>query len=379
MNYLPLILMVVLFSCKSKTHETSESLNRFEAIDVKKKDILLNTSLSNVISIDSLVFLEYNNQSIIGEISKVLVTKDRIYVFDRLRSKSIFCFDRTGNFINSYRSIGRGPKEYIDILDISFFDEEIYVLAAPERFFVLDKDLDFHKSIDIKWGEEVPFVHPGHHHFTMLNSDTILFYHPTAYYHYYFYSLSKEAFVSSQIKRRGTMDRSNFSHLTKSMSGEVFVTQRYNDIIYELANNLFLPKYFVNFESPMSESETKQYIDATPYTIFNYPMPHQMYNVRSFVENDSYVFFNFFYDNMLHFYFYDIENARTMIIPQSINNDIWESEGFYGTYGHYRNSLITLAQPYYLIDNQGDMEFELPDDFTYASNPVLVFYQPKFE
>ncbi|TCO08220.1 6-bladed beta-propeller [Natronoflexus pectinivorans] len=376
MKYIPLILVLIFFSCKP---EKKESISALSSFDVNKKDILLNANLSNVISIDSLVFLEYSNQSIIGEIDKVLVTQDRIYIFDRLRSKSIFCFDRSGNFINSYRSIGRGPKEYTDILDVSFFEDEMYVLAAPERFFVLDKDLNFHKSIDIKWGEDVPFVHPGYHHFTMLNSDTILFYHPTACYHYYFYSLSKEAFVSSQIKRRGTMDRANFTHLTRTISEEVFVTQRFNDTIYQFTNNLLLPKYFVNFESPMSETEIKKYLDATPYTMFNYPMPHQMYDVMSFVENDSYVFFNFYYDNMFHFYFYDIERTRIMIIPHSINNDIWESEGFYGTYGHYGNSLITLAQPYFFIDNQGYMEFELPDDFTYASNPVLVFYQPKFE
>ncbi len=201
-----LIFAILIFASCNRTSQKLKTLSHdISTISVNESDIVNDGKLSDVISIDSLVFLEYTEGSIIGTIDKVIVSEDYIYILDNENVNGIYCFDKMGNFVNSYIKVGRGPQEYTKIYDISFFQDRIYVFAEPNQFFVLNRNLEYVESIEIKWTDEIPLAQFGQY-FSVIDSETILFYHPSALYHYHLYNLNKEAFISSHIKRLGTLD-----------------------------------------------------------------------------------------------------------------------------------------------------------------------------
>ncbi|GAO30508.1 6-bladed beta-propeller [Geofilum rubicundum] len=377
----PTYLIIVIFifgSCIRTSQESKPLSHEITTIDVKESDIIDNGKLSDVVSIDSLVFLEYTDESIIGEIDKVLVSEDRIFVVDRESAKSIFCFDRKGNFINSYNAIGRGPQEYIEIEDVSFYQDKIYVFGEPNQFFVLDKNLNFVKSIDINWTDDIPLDH-GYIYFSMVNSETILFYHPSARYHYHLYNLKKEAFISSHINRLGTMDISWPRHLTKNALGTIFLSRSYIDTIYTVTENQIKPEYYVNFEKSMTVEEIEEVLKLTVYNIINHPPIQKMHFVNLFISNEEFISFEFVFKRYLYFCFYNRRTSIIKIFNNSLENDLLHGAFFWSSIGHHQNSNITWVDAAGLVENKEEIAFSIPDDLTYDSNPALVFYRPKFD
>ena len=64
------------------------------------------------------VKLEFTDESIIGQIDKVLIFENKIYVLDR-QTASIFIFDMSGNYLSKICRIGQGPGDYITL---NYFD-----------------------------------------------------------------------------------------------------------------------------------------------------------------------------------------------------------------------------------------------------------------
>ena len=53
-----------------------------------------------------------------GEISKMVVTRDKIFILDAHIAQQIFVFNKTGKLLFRIKNKGRGPKEYISIWDM---------------------------------------------------------------------------------------------------------------------------------------------------------------------------------------------------------------------------------------------------------------------
>src|SRR5690606_23239585 len=72
--------------------------------------------LSSLVSDVSVLPLEYNEASMLGEVVKLKIHDDKIYVQDKHKS-SLSVFDINGRFLNNIGRQGRGPTEYIDLTD----------------------------------------------------------------------------------------------------------------------------------------------------------------------------------------------------------------------------------------------------------------------
>ncbi|MDH8701548.1 hypothetical protein M2138_000894 [Dysgonomonadaceae bacterium PH5-43] len=74
------------------------------------------------------VKLETVEESLIGEIRRIRITNDRIFVLDSEVAKSLFVFDSEGKFLFKVGSIGQGPGEYVTINDF-FLNEDKQSIA----------------------------------------------------------------------------------------------------------------------------------------------------------------------------------------------------------------------------------------------------------
>ena len=94
--------------------------------------------------------LETTEESIIGEIDKLEIVHDTLYILDDDQDM-IFLFDKTGKYITRIADIGRGPQEYLGIKDFHIDDSIIYVAADQnQKIFCYNLQGDFLHSFPIE-------------------------------------------------------------------------------------------------------------------------------------------------------------------------------------------------------------------------------------
>lgn len=74
----------------------------------------------------SVVRLETTSTFVVGEISKLEIVNDTIYILDK-KTKSIFLFSKTGRGLVKLEKIGQGPGEYTEATSMSVDVNSIYV------------------------------------------------------------------------------------------------------------------------------------------------------------------------------------------------------------------------------------------------------------
>ncbi len=139
-NILFLLLLIPILSCICSCSNSSK----------EAQVITLNTDnnhyYSNAkISIESIIKLEYNDSSIIGNICHLEYSGNRIYILDRYYAKSLFLFDLQGRYI-AKTARGRGPGEMINPYDFYLDRYHQKVIVFDQRTFNLnrfDKDLNY--------------------------------------------------------------------------------------------------------------------------------------------------------------------------------------------------------------------------------------------
>ena len=102
-----------------------------------------------------LVQLETNENCLIGQIRKVIVRSDRIFILDEDIAMSVFIFDEHGNWINTISRFGRGPEEYLEVTDIYYDDEnqQLCLLCRSNRkIMMFDRDGQYNRQ------EELPGI-----------------------------------------------------------------------------------------------------------------------------------------------------------------------------------------------------------------------------
>lgn len=134
-----ILTVFLLISCQS----TNEKLEAEYIIDfsneIKKgesQDFFINNKY---------IKLETNEESLIGSVTKLHISNDRIYVMDQVRTRGLFIFDKNGKFDFKITRIGNGPSEYMIISDF-FVDEQtktITLLANGRKIIQFDYNGNF--------------------------------------------------------------------------------------------------------------------------------------------------------------------------------------------------------------------------------------------
>ena len=72
--------------------------------------------------------LETNEQSLIGNISKIICQGNKFYVLDKFQAQGVFVFSKEGKFLSAIKKPGQGPGEYIELADMDVDGEgNVYV------------------------------------------------------------------------------------------------------------------------------------------------------------------------------------------------------------------------------------------------------------
>jgi 6-bladed beta-propeller len=103
---------ILYLSCYRSNSKLQSNRNDIIIESDKDKELFISSFCSNV----TYLKLESTSNNVLGAIDKAIFLNNRIYIFDS-KTMKIAVFDMLGKFIFQTNSIGRGPKEYLNISD----------------------------------------------------------------------------------------------------------------------------------------------------------------------------------------------------------------------------------------------------------------------
>ncbi|HEY3373049.1 MAG TPA: 6-bladed beta-propeller [Prolixibacteraceae bacterium] len=140
-----LIILFIVMGCQKKplTHidKNVEIINLNEGLE--NDGIVL--KLSDIAKYIQYVPLETTNECLIDKIDKIMIDDSLIFLFNK---KQFFIFNKTGKFVRSVGRVGKGPGEYLRIMDFTINSTEniIYIYDSDQKKvlkFNFNGDFDF--------------------------------------------------------------------------------------------------------------------------------------------------------------------------------------------------------------------------------------------
>lgn len=128
-------------------------VNDSDNVIVVDPDSRSRISFDNLYRAKQVIELENSGLAMVGEVSKILFHKDRIFVLSGLKHSRYYytVFDTTGGFLYRMNKRGRGPGEYIKIGDI-FLNGDSLIVGCSDKFLYYDIDGNFITEKLIKAG-----------------------------------------------------------------------------------------------------------------------------------------------------------------------------------------------------------------------------------
>ena len=182
--YILLLLTSITFSCSSSTSKNE----KIDIIDVSNINIVEKYDIESLLE-DTIqaIALEISDEFVIGEISHIKYSDDRILICDKM-SEAVYLYDaNTGKAMTKIYSPGRGPEEYLEMADVDMYNNMIVIFDyVGRKLLFYTKEGDFIKTISTNdiWGEEILvsnnnlyIINPdsetnmGFYHFFKLNND----------------------------------------------------------------------------------------------------------------------------------------------------------------------------------------------------------------
>ena len=128
------ISFIIIIFCSCTVKQTDLFMNTSYMINLDGKQEL-SLPFSNYFKSAEIIILETNADCLIGRIEEFQVFDECIYILDAHIANSLFVFDIEGRFIRKIGRVGRGPGEYIKLLDFTLDTENrfIYLLDFGQR------------------------------------------------------------------------------------------------------------------------------------------------------------------------------------------------------------------------------------------------------
>jgi hypothetical protein len=351
-----LILMGFLFlSC---IHEKFDSSVDVLTFDYKSKSVI---KLSEFIRDITIIPLETSNISIIGNISKVQLFGDKVYILDDL-SNSLFMYDTSGKFVDKIDKAGQGPGEYIRILDFIVNENGIYLL-----------DLSSHKinhyGLDLSFVDEIRFQTIGsalmadHTNFWLYNEPTFLA------EDYRLTQIDIKGNTAIKLFPRNCLPGHSYSMASSNVfqrnGGSLFFSPRYENAIYELNGNECSLRMKLSFKNK-TFLEDRDIADEDIYKgeyLFR----------QNFYILDGYIIVDYLVDNQRYFSFYNKQTHKS-ISGSVIKDVIPDYDRFFPRWSN-DNCLIESVEAEYVInDFTGLSKAASLQDLHPDDNPILVLY-----
>lgn len=135
-----ILFLLVLWSCSNKDAKVFDNNPLF--ISIKEADFNVEHDFYNIINDIEFVPLETTDESIMGEVSKMKMYNGYMIILDK-KSRTVFIFDNKGKYLNKISRVGTGPYEYEYINDFCVhpLTGEISIATSSRKILTFSFDL----------------------------------------------------------------------------------------------------------------------------------------------------------------------------------------------------------------------------------------------
>ncbi|MCX4334335.1 MAG: 6-bladed beta-propeller [Bacteroidales bacterium] len=229
---------------------------RHDNVRVITVDITKQTDISEFVSsFDGYVCLETTDDCLISGIKKLKSVGDTIYISDD--SKIAMFSRRDGYFLGKIHKHGRGPGEYITLTDFDVFDSRLYVLSNVDREIIMyNASGDVLRTINT--GE-------GFSNLSVIDEDNIWLYSSDSNDSMYnFILIGTDADVKAKYDKFSKNQSYTIEDITfcGSASDTLYVSQYYDNIVYSLHYDGYVPLY--RFDMNLQNTVSQEELSATP-------------------------------------------------------------------------------------------------------------------
>ena len=346
----------------------------------------------NTINIDSVIAnyrfvrLDSTDNFPIGELWQTLITDDHIILVDKLHSKSVFIFDKTGKNKAIIHRQGRGPQEYISLFHVTltpdrqkiaivddlgkkvvFFDLAGNFIESKKisTTFLTLEYASADKAVGATYRENpAEAVSPGSKH----TDNLILF-------------MDRNFNPESSAIQNRYLAISSTKPTLKKFGNDIQINPYFCDTIYQATpDGQLTGKYHLNMTSINGACNLPP--DITQESL------EKMYKTNSFFYGDyadgkDFALFNISTPprEIIAPYLYSKTTGKTyrLTLPPRNNEDFFTKIFLNGSCACYENLFMAVIPAYRIILGSSpawkERHPEVMDGLTENSNPVLVFYE----
>ena len=238
---LSIVFSLFLCGCTQKQSESNES-SGMETIPITDFETY-NGRFSEFAEAVEMIPLEFTDESILGEIKKVVLSEDFIFVMERFNSAGIYTFDRNGKFLYRIGSRGQGPEECADVDDFSINEKDrlIYIYdSVRKKVFVFSFDNEFIKTIPMDYSAT-----------NMEYQDGLFYlYREDARYGVPLYSLVIKDINGDLVEKYYPMSDLPKSHdcVFCKRENDILFAQDMNDSVFVLSGGKLSPLYYIDYK-----------------------------------------------------------------------------------------------------------------------------------
>ncbi len=322
--------LITLGTCLTSCMQNGKELETI-TIDIENHCYV---SLDNIIEKVDFIRLETTENNLIGNVSHLLFTKDRIIVVDQLASNAIYVFDFNGKFMNRISHLGNGPHEYLDITDVDVTPSGLVVIKdnVKDKLLFFETDGKFVKERkDIEAGVDLVFIDDHSIAFDCFTSHI-----PT-----------KEKFKSASLavcdgdnnikylfgKNIAEENVFNFRRpeCLYRYGNKAYFAPHWDKGIYEIKNDSIIAKYHIEFKP----DDVLNYTFTTNNELDDLMEKHPYFN-GSFIEMEDYTWLSY--------------HSKEEVTPNILYSHI--DKKTYSIYNEFNNPLyIYLQKPMALYKN----------------------------
>lgn len=238
---LSIVFSLFLCGCTQKQNEV-KNLSGMETIPITDFETY-NGRFSEFAEAVVMIPLEFTDESILGEIKKVVLSEDFIFVMERFNSAGIYTFDRSGKFLYRIGSRGQGPEECADVDDFSINEKDrlIYIFdGVRKKVFVFSFDNEFIKTIPMDYSAT-----------NMEYQDGLFYlYREDARYGVPLYSLVIKDINGDLVEKYYPMSDLPKSHdcVFCKRENDILFAQDMNDSVFVLSGEKLSPVYYIDYK-----------------------------------------------------------------------------------------------------------------------------------
>ena len=189
--------------------------------------------------IDDVHFVQLSSDELIGNITKLQIFEDRIYVLDSFSAKKVFIFDMQGKLLKVIDDQGGGPKEYCQLGDMYINEDTRELIIADLRGKYV------HYNLNGEWLRSTSVISESYYDYPMGQDSAFNFM-------VYDYSLvlSKGSEVLKKAFPVYPIQRQVAGPFAKTGLGELLYIPLCCDTVYQLNRDLtYRAKYFVKLKN----------------------------------------------------------------------------------------------------------------------------------